>query len=235
MARYPKAKWVGCNTKNYSTQAIQHKFIVIHVAQGANQSGIDAWFNDPKAIVSAHFSVAKDGTVHQYVDTNQMAYAEMDHNINSISIEHLGFTGEHLTPQQEAADKELFAWIHATHGIRLVRTHNPSDPLGGVIGHGELGVSGGNHPDCPGVNILADVTHILSGTPLPKPPTPPKRPVLKVGSKGLQVILLQHKLHIPADGIFGSQTEAAVKHFQTLHKLPANGIVDAATWKALGA
>ena len=234
MARYPKAKWIGCNVKNYSTQAIQHKFIVIHVAQSSTQSGTDSWFQNPSAIVSAHFSVDKDGTVHQYVDTNEMAYAEMDHNINSISIEHIGFTGEHLTPQQQASDKELFAWIHAIHGIRLVRTHNPSDPLGGVIGHGELGVNGGNHPDCPGANILADVTHIL-GTPPPKPPIPVTRPVLKLGSRGTQVTFLQHKLHIPADGIFGPQTEAAVKHFQILHKLRANGMVGPAMWKALGA
>jgi len=234
MAHYPKAQWKGCSTKNYSTQAIQHKFIVVHVAQGDNQGGIDAWFQNPNARVSAHFSIAKDGTVHQYVDTAQMAYAEMDHNINSISIEHLGYTGDHLTAQQKAADKELFAWIHATHGIRLVRTHNPSDPLGGVIGHGELGVGGGNHPQCPGTNILSDVTNLLNGNP-PKPPVPVTHPILKVGSKGLQVIFLQQKLHIPADGIFGAQTEAAVKHFQALHKLVADGIVGPATWKALGA
>lgn len=234
MARYPKAKWIGCNANNYSTQKIQHKFIVIHVTSGDNQSGTDAWFQNPKAIVSAHFSIGKDGTVHQYVDTDQMAYAEMDHNGTSISIEHSGMSGDHLTPQQLASDKELLAWIHATHSIRLVRTHNPADPNGGVIGHGELGVSGGNHPNCPGANILSDITNLLAGSP-PKPPVPVTHPILKVGSTGLQVIFLQQKLHIPADGTFGPQTEAAVKHFQTLHNLPATGIVDAATWKALGA
>ena len=35
------------------------------------------------------------------------------------------------------------------------------------------------------------------------------------------------------DGVFGPGTTAAVKQFQTDNKLPANGIVDAATWNAL--
>lgn len=35
------------------------------------------------------------------------------------------------------------------------------------------------------------------------------------------------------DGSFGSGTTAAVKQFQTNNKLPANGIVDPATWNAL--
>ena len=37
------------------------------------------------------------------------------------------------------------------------------------------------------------------------------------------------------DGVFGSGTTAAVKQFQTDHKLPATGTVDAATWAALAA
>ena len=235
MARYPKAQWIGCNPHNYSIEPIKHKFVVIHVAQGDNQGGTDSWFQNPSAVVSAHFSIAKDGTVHQYVDTNQMAYTEMAYNSESISIEHSGYTGDFLTPQQIASDRELLLWIHETHKIRMVHTTNPNDPLGGVIGHGELGVLGGNHPLCPGAHILSDIVRILDEPPL-KPVAPPVvHPVLKLGDKGPQVVLVQHKLHIvPADGIFGPSTEAAVKHFQVLHKLNANGMVGPAMWKALG-
>jgi peptidoglycan hydrolase-like protein with peptidoglycan-binding domain len=35
------------------------------------------------------------------------------------------------------------------------------------------------------------------------------------------------------DGSFGPTTTAAVKQFQTDHKLPVTGVVDAATWAAL--
>lgn len=57
---------------------------------------------------------------------------------------------------------------------------------------------------------------------------------IKKGSRGADVVTLQTKLGITADGIFGSATETAVKAFQTAHGLVADGIVGAKTWAALG-
>lgn len=48
---------------------------------------------------------------------------------------------------------------------------------------------------------------------------------LKLGSKGEQVKILQEKLGIKVDGIFGKQTEGAVKEFQKNSGLVADGIV----------
>jgi hypothetical protein len=76
--------------------------------------------------------------------------------------------------------------------------------------------------------------------PEPKPATPaPKVPsnktVLKYGSMGWQVRWLQQKLGVyRATGGFGPKTKAAVGLFQHQHNLPVTGIVDVATWKALG-
>jgi hypothetical protein len=56
---------------------------------------------------------------------------------------------------------------------------------------------------------------------------------LKVGSKGTGVKNVQKLLKLKADGSFGPGTEKAVKDFQTKNKLPATGIVDQATLKAL--
>ena len=53
--------------------------------------------------------------------------------------------------------------------------------------------------------------------------------ILKTGSKGDQVALLQEYLELPSDGIFGSATEAAVKEFQTANGLISDGIVGP-TW-----
>lgn len=58
---------------------------------------------------------------------------------------------------------------------------------------------------------------------------------LRRGSTGAAVKALQKALGVTADGAFGPKTEAAVKTFQTRHHLPANGVVSAATWKALTA
>lgn len=57
---------------------------------------------------------------------------------------------------------------------------------------------------------------------------------LRKGSRGSDVVLLQQKLGIKADGIFGVQTEAAVKKFQSEHGCTPDGIVGPHTWDALG-
>ena len=49
--------------------------------------------------------------------------------------------------------------------------------------------------------------------------------VLKLGSKGNEVKLLQEKLNLKTDGIFGPLTEEAVKDFQRSNGLEVDGIV----------
>jgi len=79
--------------------------------------------------------------------------------------------------------------------------------------------------------------------PSPAPAPPPSAaacPTLSRGSRGpavrrLQTLLASKGFSLgPIDGIFGSKTEAAVKSFQSQAGLPATGIVDIATWTALG-
>lgn len=56
---------------------------------------------------------------------------------------------------------------------------------------------------------------------------------LKYGMRGDQVKLLQKKLGIEADGVFGAGTEKAVKAFQKKHKLTVDGIVGKLTSQIL--
>lgn len=63
---------------------------------------------------------------------------------------------------------------------------------------------------------------------------PVVKPVLKEGSKGADVKVVQAKLGVTADGIFGPLTKKAVVGFQVKHELEADGIVDETVWKALG-
>jgi peptidoglycan hydrolase-like protein with peptidoglycan-binding domain len=64
-------------------------------------------------------------------------------------------------------------------------------------------------------------------------------PLLKKGSKGEAVTRLQQGLYQlgyypgAVDGIFGPNTERAVKEFQTNNGLAADGIVGPKTWTAL--
>ncbi len=68
---------------------------------------------------------------------------------------------------------------------------------------------------------------------------------LRTGSRGPNVVVIQTSLNrisqnypaipkiSPVDGIFGPQTEAAVRRFQEIFNLTADGIVGKATWYAL--
>ncbi len=58
--------------------------------------------------------------------------------------------------------------------------------------------------------------------------------VLRQGSRGSAVVVLQRDLHLPADGDFGPQTRRAVITFQRRHHLAADGVVGTHTWAALG-
>ena len=57
--------------------------------------------------------------------------------------------------------------------------------------------------------------------------------VLKLGSRGNEVKVLQEKLNLKADGIFGPLTEEAVKDFQRSNGLEVDGIVGDGTLSKL--
>jgi peptidoglycan hydrolase-like protein with peptidoglycan-binding domain len=55
----------------------------------------------------------------------------------------------------------------------------------------------------------------------------------KVTVRSLQYLLDAHGAKLPADGVFGAKTTAAVAAFQRAHRLPADGVAGAQTWGAL--
>lgn len=57
---------------------------------------------------------------------------------------------------------------------------------------------------------------------------------LKRGSKGEGVKILQKKLNLIVDGIFGPITEEAVEDFQRANNLTVDGVVGPKTWDKLG-
>ena len=57
--------------------------------------------------------------------------------------------------------------------------------------------------------------------------------LLKSGSRGEQVSLLQRLIGVDADGVFGPRTQAALANWQRAHGLAPDGIAGARTWEAL--
>ena len=85
-----------------------------------------------------------------------------------------------------------------------------------------------------------DITDISAGNPIVAPAPHPDRAHLKRGDSGGDVPILQkalnnHGEHLTVDGIFGRQTEKAVKDFQAQSGLESTGEVDSGTWSALAA
>jgi len=87
----------------------------------------------------------------------------------------------------------------------------------------------------PAVGIATGVASAGTATPTPEPATTTEHViVLTNGSEGRQVQLLQQALGgIKVDGIFGPETEAAVRSFQASHGLTVDGIVGPLTSAAL--
>ena len=83
-----------------------------------------------------------------------------------------------------------------------------------------------------------DITDIAAGDPIVAPAPHPDRAHLKRGDSGGDVPILQkalnnHGEHLTVDGIFGRQTEKAVKDFQAQSGLESTGEVDSGTWSVL--
>jgi hypothetical protein len=79
-----------------------------------------------------------------------------------------------------------------------------------------------------------------AGWPHRKRPGPVQEPVLRPGATGAAVRTLQNRLNaldhakLAVDGVFGPQTEAAVKAFQRKERIAVDGVVGPQTWSKLG-
>jgi hypothetical protein len=113
-------------------------------------------------------------------------------------------------------------------------------------GHKEYALPAGRKSDPPFDMdaFRAAVGGIIAGTTPPPAlipaiePTPPPgaqvgRDTLRRGMDGELVKVLQRKLRVVDNGIFGADTEVAVREFQRSHSLVPDGIVGPKTWRVL--
>lgn len=195
----------------------------LHVAV-SEASSLHGYFNQ-RGIADSHFYVRKDGTVEQYVDTKYRAFADLEGNDATISIETQGgltnANGEPWTSAQLETLAQLYAWAVKTHGIKLqlAKDSRLGDTSKGLSWH-RLGVPGymvaggmryskAAYKACPGdkkisqiPGIFARAKEILNGTTTaskPKPTAPskpaPSKPAPKPAAAKLKV-----------DGVWGAGT-----------------------------
>jgi hypothetical protein len=123
--------------------------LILHTAVSAAPSLFE-WFSRPGNAV-AHFYVAADGSVEQYVNTDRRSSAVLNGNHDAISVETQDkgrpfheWSGSNVpawTEEQVRALAEIAVWCHRHHGIPLHRLLSSRPGLRGVGWHRQ-GVNG---------------------------------------------------------------------------------------------
>ncbi|MFD3336064.1 peptidoglycan-binding protein [Streptomyces sp. NPDC058700] len=158
MARMPGATWrpVPNFRKDGQTEV---RGLVVHIMDGS-LAGTDSWFRNPVSEASSHWGTGRTGQLYQWVDTKDRAWAQGNGNASWLSSENEGRGGQALTEAQIDRNAEIFAWVHQTYdNVPLRRATGPNDR--GLGWHGMGGKAWGNHPDCPGTKIVAQLDEIV--------------------------------------------------------------------------
>jgi|GEM_PF-3475355 len=247
MAIYPGAIYKPITAPKGRKAFNVYNRVNLHVAvsEASSQFG---WFNQ-RGIADSHFYVRKDGTVEQYVDTKYRAFADLEGNDATISIETQGgltnANGEPWTSAQLETLAHLYAWAVKTHGIKLqlAKDSRIGDSSKGLSWH-RLGVpgymaSGGMryskaaYKACPGdkkisqiPGIFARAKEILAGAETVSKPVASKPSVSKPAVKPAAPKAAKLKV----DGVWG---EGTTRRLQEVLGTTKDGVVSSQsrTWK----
>ena len=157
----------------------------------------------------------------------------------------LGSRGSSVSELQ-AALKLLGFYSEAVDGIfsqSTARAVSKFQETAGIAPDGIVGQETWNRlfPASPGAieNPIANAPTTAENSETNPQAPPTNFPVLRRRMRGAAVRDLQERLRakgflrVKADGVFGPETQAAVKAAQRQYQLPADGIVGRATWEAL--
>lgn len=204
----PNITWAGAHPANFrqGRNGFAPEAVCLHIAEGT-VAGCISWFNTPPGDgpgkrgrdrngnligpSSATFVIGKDGSIVQFVQLADCAYANgqvaghytaalvnenegANANDWTYSLEHEGFSGEQPTPAQFDASTRLTAWLFqdslfkgGATGVAVDRKH--------ILGHFEF--DNQSRAGCPGwgeatlQRYVARVKELLMSTPTP-PPAP---------------------------------------------------------------
>lgn len=243
----PSTRYTSASrTKRDIRVIVQHLAITAEVSTAAEavaryfQSGVRA---------SSHFTTDDDSIVGQ-VRLEDVAWAAPGCNHDGVQIEQAG----RLQTPAEWADDYSVAMLHNTAKLTAALCHELDIPpvhlsdaelragKRGIIDHWAATrvYKQSTHTDCgthfPWDFFMGLVRRYYDGTPVststkPKPTT--RSGLLRRGDFGPAVAEVQERLRISADGIYGPNTEAAVRAFQRSKGLAVDGIVGPNTLAAL--
>lgn len=114
---FPKPHVVWAPSPNYSSRnGTPIRRIINHQTTSPATSAL-AWLRNPASQVSAHYLVAKDGTIYQLVEDSAKAWHAYQENGDAIGIEHEALNGDVLTAKQEQATIALQKYLMSEYEI----------------------------------------------------------------------------------------------------------------------
>lgn len=154
------ADWIGPSPNKYPGAEQRPLWVVLHIQQGS-EAGTISWQRNPASKVSSHFLAPKSGRLAQMLDTADASWSVVNGNLQALSIECEGNSGDTLTADQIEAAAQVLARAHTLYGIPLAICDDPNRGAG-LTGHGLGGAAWGSHFDCPGPPILAQRPQIIT-------------------------------------------------------------------------
>ena len=173
MAIMPGVAWRPIPVSSSRPRRAKGRGVCLHVAV-SEAASLFPYFST--ANVDSHFYVTRSGTIEQYVDTDLVAYAQLDGNATLISVETQGGVTnpetEPWTAQQTDALARICRWAHDIEGVPL-QLMRDSRPISRGVGYHRLGVDPWRIPDgelwstaygklCPGSAKVAQIPQILT-------------------------------------------------------------------------
>jgi N-acetylmuramoyl-L-alanine amidase len=132
----------SCGSRNFKIGRDSQKVeaIVIHIIEGSQTSCDNTFANNTLSSVrSAHYSVGKNGAIHQYVQEGDSAFHAgkivnatwtglkkspsgtfLNPNLYTIGIEHEGFASDEWTQQMYESSSQLMKAIALRHGLEIL-------------------------------------------------------------------------------------------------------------------
>lgn len=153
---------VSRNVVNQSSRdGAAPQIIVLHTTEGHNRPGVGdladlaAFFDQSSTQASSHVANDSEGNDCRMVPDSRKAWTQAGFNPVSLSIEQIGFAASDKplwfrdAPKQLANTARWCAYWHQEFGIPLQRgvIHGGSVVKEGIVGHAQLGVTGGGHHD----------------------------------------------------------------------------------------
>jgi peptidoglycan hydrolase-like protein with peptidoglycan-binding domain len=245
---YPPLEWLPAASTNFAISRGGEPIvaIVIHGTDGSYESAL-SWFQNPRALTSAHYVIRRDGLITQMVTEANMAFHVRGSNRGTIGIEH-EFDPAHGVTYTDAlyrSSATLVCAIARRYGIPIDRAH--------IVGHSEL--PNADHADpgpswnwsyymslvraCAGLATVTASANVICELAGCRP-----RPGLDFGDVSSSVAMLQWDLVLlgymsgnvvaTGGGTFGPRTLEAVRSYQSANGVPATGFYGDLTAATLG-